>query len=56
MKKGYTATKEAVEITKVFLQSADIQGPPNAETANSIADFIQTLAERLTPMYEKIED
>jgi len=55
MKKGYTATKEAVEIAKLLLQSTEFQGPPNAEMANSVADFIQTLADRLAPMYEQIE-
>ncbi len=56
MKKGHTATKEAVEIAKIILQSSEFQEPPTAETANSVADFIKTLADRLTPMYEQIEN
>lgn len=50
MKKGYQATKEALEITKILLQSCEIKGVPTADAANSIADFIQTLATRLEPI------
>lgn len=56
MKKGYNATKEALEITKIFLQSVQIERTPTAETANKIADFIQTLAERLEPIVGPLQD
>lgn len=56
MKKGYQATREALEITKVLLPSVKFDGPPNADTANSIADFIKTLADRLEPIVESPQD
>lgn len=56
MKKGYLATREALEITKALLPSVELQGLPNADTANSIADFIKTLADRLEPIVESPQD
>lgn len=56
MKQKYKSTKEALEITKVLLQSVELQGPPTADTANSIADFIQTLADRLEPIVSPLQD
>lgn len=55
MKKEYCAAETAVEIAKVLLSSVEFRGTPNADTANAIADFITTLADRLEPMYERIE-
>lgn len=56
MKPKYKSTKEALEITKALLQSVELQGPPTAETANSIADFIQTLIDRLEPIVGPSQD
>jgi len=56
MKKGYKAATEAIEIAKIVLQSTEFQGPPTADTANSIADFIQTLADRLEPVVEPLQN
>lgn len=56
MKKGYTATTEAIEIAKIVLQSTEFKGAPTAETANSIADFIQTLTDRLEPIVVPLQD
>lgn len=56
MKKGYKATTEAIEITKILLQSVELEGPPTADTANSIADFVQTLTNRLEPILEPIQE
>lgn len=56
MKKGYKANNEAIEITKSLLQSVELQGLPTSDTANQIADFIQTLAERLEPLLEPTQD
>ncbi len=53
MKKGYKSTESAIEIAKVLLQSVELKELPNAESANSIADFIQTLTERLEPLVEQ---
>ena len=52
-KKGYKSTKEAIDITKIFIQSSNISGIPNASNAESIADFIEALAKRLEPMVEE---
>lgn len=56
MKKRYQATKEALEIAKIVLQSCEIKGAPNAEDANAIADFIKTLSERLEPICEPLQE
>lgn len=56
MKKGYKSTTEAIEITKILLQSVEFHGIPNADTANGVADFIQTLADRLESIVEPLQD
>lgn len=50
--KGYRAMKDALEITRIVLQSTHFDSTPNAETANCIADFIETLSARLEPIVE----
>lgn len=52
MKKGYQAKEEALEITKILLQSCEIKGVPTAEDAKNISDFVKTLIERLEPVCE----
>lgn len=56
MRKGYKAATEAIEIAKIVLQSTEFQCPPTAETANSIADFIKTLANHLETIVEPPQD
>lgn len=56
MKQKYRSTEDALAITKILLQSVELQSPPNAETANSIADFVQTLIDRLEPIVGPLQD
>lgn len=42
------AVKQSLEIAKILCQSPNVHIPPNAEGANEIADFIETLQERFT--------
>lgn len=56
MKKGYQTTKEALEITKIALQSCEIKGAPTKEDAKNIADFVQTLIDRLGPVCEPLQE
>ena len=42
------AIKQSLEIAKILCQSPNVHISPNAEGANGIADFIETLQERFT--------
>lgn len=44
------ATNTAIEIAKIALGSCDLKAVPYKDYANSIADFIETLADRLEKM------
>lgn len=41
------AVNKAIELTKLAIQSYELKSCPSESTANTIADFIQTLAKRL---------
>ena len=56
MTKGYESSVTAIEITKLVLQSMEIKRIPTVDDANSIADFIKTLADRLEPIVERLQE
>lgn len=43
----YHAFHQSLELAKLSVQSFDFKGCPNSNYANAIADFIQTMTDRL---------